>query len=138
MDLATQSKDFPVSLASIALRQDISLSYLEQLFFKLRNAKLVKSVRGPGGGYLLARPSSGVTIGEIFSAVDENIILTDCLEDTEICSKTQKCVTQLLWRKVSESLQKTLFSITLNEVCNEAHLLEESAAVTADGFMYRI
>lgn len=138
VDLSTQPKSFPVSLASISLRQDISLSYLEQLFFKLRKAKLVKSVRGPGGGYLLARESSDLTVGEIFSAVDENIILTDCLEDTEICSKTQKCVTQLLWRKVTESLKKTLFSITLNEVCSEAHLLEESAAVSADGFMYRI
>lgn len=135
VDLATQRDNFPVSLASISLRQDISLSYLEQLFFKLRKAKLVKSVRGPGGGYLLAKSFSDVTVGEIFSAVDENIMLTDCVEDTEVCSKTQKCVTQLLWRKVSESLQKTLFSVTLNEVCGEAHLLEKS---TADGAMYYI
>ena len=138
VDLATQPKNFPVSLASISLRQDISLSYLEQLFFKLRKAKLVKSVRGPGGGYLLAKSFSDVTVGEIFSAVEENIVLTDCVEDSEICSKTQKCVTQLLWRKVSESLQKTLFSITLQEVCSEAHLLEEPAAVAADEVMYHI
>lgn len=138
VDLATQPTGFPVSLANISLRQDISLSYLEQLFFKLRKARLVKSVRGPGGGYLLAKSFSDVTIGEIFSAVDENIILTDCLEDSEICSKTQKCVTQLLWRKVSESLQKTLFSITLNEVCSEAHLFEKSTSVAAEGVMYHI
>ena len=138
VDLATQPDNLPVSLASISLRQDISLSYLEQLFFKLRKAKLVKSVRGPGGGYLLAKSFSDVTIGEIFSAVDENIILTDCVEDAEVCSKTRKCVTQLLWRKVSESLQKTLFSITLNEVCSEAHLLEQSTAVEAEGLMYHI
>ena len=138
VDLATQRDNIPVSLASISLRQDISLSYLEQLFFKLRKAKLVKSVRGPGGGYLLAKSFSEVTIGEIFCAVDENIILTDCLEDSEICSKTQKCVTQLLWRKVSESLQKTLFSITLDEVCSEAHLLNETPAVAPDGLMYHI
>lgn len=138
VDLATQPRDFPVSLSSISLRQDISLSYLEQLFFKLRKAKLVKSVRGPGGGYLLAKVPSDVTIGEIFSAVDENIILTDCLEDTKICSKTQKCVTQLLWRNVSESLQKTLFSITLNEVCSEAGFVEKTTAVAAGGLMYHI
>ena len=138
VDLSTQPSDFPVPLSSISLRQDISLNYLEQLFLKLRKARLVKSVRGPGGGYLLAKPPSRVSIGEIFAAVDENVILSDCVEDSEICSKTQKCVTQLLWRTVTESLKKTLFSITLSEVCSEAHQLEADKTVTAEGLIYHI
>lgn len=138
VDLSTQPGSFPVPLASISLRQDISLNYLEQLFLKLRKARLVKSVRGPGGGYLLAKPPSRVSIGEIFAAVDENVILSDCVKDSEICSKTHKCVTQLLWRTVTESLKKTLFSITLSEVCSEAHQLETDKTVTAEGFIYHI
>ena len=138
VDLSTQPGNFPVPLSSISLRQDISLNYLEQLFLKLRKARLVKSVRGPGGGYLLAKPPSRVSIGEIFAAVDENVILSDCVEDSEICSKTQKCVTQLLWRTVTESLKKTLFSITLSQVCSEAHQLETEKTVAAEGFIYHI
>jgi Rrf2 family iron-sulfur cluster assembly transcriptional regulator len=138
VDLATQPNDQPVPLSGISLRQDISLNYLEQLFLKLRKARLVKSVRGPGGGYLLAKQPSMISIGEIFGAVDENIILTDCVEDFEICSKTRKCVTQLLWRNVTESLRKTLFSITLSEVCSETDLPENDKTATVESLMYHI
>lgn len=138
VDLATQPANFPVPLSNISLRQNISLNYLEQLFLKLRKAKLVKSVRGPGGGYLLAKKPSEVSIGEIFAAVDENLILSDCVDNSSFCSKTQKCLTQVLWRKVTESLKNTLYSITLKEVCNEAVSLEEKIARTEHGFIYHI
>jgi len=139
VDLATQPSNFPVPLSNISLRQDISLNYLEQLFLKLRKAKLVKSVRGPGGGYLLARSPSKISIGEVFAAVDENIMLADCLADSPTtCSKTQKCLTQLLWRKVTVALKTTLYSITLDEVCSEAHNLEEDKAAAHHGFSYNI
>jgi Rrf2 family iron-sulfur cluster assembly transcriptional regulator len=139
VDLATQPANFPVPLSNISLRQSISLNYLEQLFLKLRKAKLVKSVRGPGGGYLLAKKPSEVSIGEIFEAVDENLILSDCVDNKKsFCSKTQKCLTQILWHKVTDSLRKTLYSITLNEVCSEAVSLEESISRTEHGFIYHI
>ena len=138
VDLATQPANFPVPLSNISLRQNISLNYLEQLFLKLRKAKLVKSVRGPGGGYLLAKKPVEVTIGEIFEAVDENIILSDCVDSNSLCSKTQKCLTQLLWRRVTESLRTTLYAISLNEVCSEALSLEENIFRTEHGFIYHI
>ncbi|MBI3580464.1 MAG: Rrf2 family transcriptional regulator [Nitrospinae bacterium] len=138
VDLATQPANFPVPLSNISLRQGISLNYLEQLFLKLRKAKLVKSVRGPGGGYLLAKKPMEVSIGEIFEAVDENLILSDCVDNNPLCSKTQKCLTQVLWRRVTDSLRKTLYSISLNEVCSEAISLEESISRTEHGFIYHI
>ncbi|GMT42032.1 MAG: HTH-type transcriptional regulator IscR [bacterium] len=139
VDLATQPSNFPVPLSNISLRQDISLNYLEQLFLKLRKAKLVKSVRGPGGGYLLAKSPSEVSIGEIFTAVDENILLTACLDDsTTTCSKTQRCLTQLLWGRVTEALRKTLYSITLEEVFSKANDLEENKAASEHGYVYNI
>ncbi len=139
VDLASQTAGAPVSLASISSRQDISLNYLEQLFLKLRKAKLVKSVRGPGGGYLLAKEAVEISIGEIFEAVDENIILSDCLDDTAhaVCSKTQNCLTQLLWSRITDSLKKTLYSISLSEVCNEA-LTQESGAPNKPSFIYQL
>ncbi len=138
VDLATQPANFPVPLSNISLRQGISLNYLEQLFLKLRKAKLVKSVRGPGGGYLLAKKPVEVSIGEIFEAVDENLILSDCVDNNSFCSKTHKCLTQVLWRRVTDSLRKTLYSISLNEVCSEAISLEESISRTEHGFIYHI
>lgn len=130
VDLSTQPSDMPVSLSSISSRQDISLNYLEQLFLKLRNAKLVKSVRGPGGGYLLAKTPSEISIGEIFAAVDENIVLSDCLEESssDFCAKTRNCLTQILWGKITASLKKTLYSISLAEVCNDTLTMEKTAS----------
>jgi len=124
VDLATKSSDTAVSLSTISERQDISLNYLEQLFLKLRKGGLVQSVRGPGGGYLLAKQPNDISIGEIFSAVEENIILTECVDDNNFCSKTKNCLTQLLWYKISLSLKKTLFSISLSEVINDADKLD--------------
>ncbi|MBI3793880.1 MAG: Rrf2 family transcriptional regulator [Nitrospinae bacterium] len=138
VDLATQPANFPIPLSNISLRQNISLNYLEQLFLKLRKAKLVKSVRGPGGGYLLAKKPSEVSIGEIFEAVDENLILSDCVDNSSFCSKTTKCLTQILWAKVTDSFKKTLYSITLSEVCSEAVSQEEHSLRSEHGFIYHI
>ena len=138
VDLATQPSNFPVPLSNISLRQEISLNYLEQLFLKLRKAKLVKSVRGPGGGYLIAKPPEKISIGEIFEAVDENIVLSDCVDDSTICSKTQKCLTQLLWHRITDSLRKTLYSISLSEVCNEAVQSVQDKSGAEHGFIYNI
>lgn len=117
-DLASQSGGKPVALADIATRQEISLSYLEQLFGKLRKGALVKSVRGPGGGYRLARPDSEIRISDIILAVDEPIQATRCAPGTPAGCHNNKgrCLTHDLWEELSNQIYLYLSSVTLEEV----------------------
>jgi Rrf2 family iron-sulfur cluster assembly transcriptional regulator len=117
VDLAKCGACGPVVLADIATRQEISLSYLEQLFAKLRQAKLVKSVRGPGGGYLLARKSSQTVIAEIILAVDEPIRATRCAIESHGCHGAKgRCLTHDLWEELGNQIQNYLSSVTLADV----------------------
>jgi Rrf2 family iron-sulfur cluster assembly transcriptional regulator len=115
-DLANQVK--PVALADIAERQDISLSYLEQLFAKLRRGGLVTSVRGPGGGYRLSRPSNELRIADIIVAVDEPIAATRCKTGSATgCTKTgARCVTHDLWEELGQQIHVFLSSVSLADV----------------------
>jgi Rrf2 family iron-sulfur cluster assembly transcriptional regulator len=108
----------PVALADIAARQDISLSYLEQLFAKLRRGGLVTSVRGPGGGYRLSRPSDELRIADIILAVDEPIAATRCKSgSTKGCTKTgARCVTHDLWEELGQQIHVFLSSVSLADV----------------------
>ncbi|HEX3674977.1 MAG TPA: Rrf2 family transcriptional regulator [Rhizomicrobium sp.] len=108
----------PVSLAEIAKRQEISLSYLEQLFAKLRRGGLVKSVRGPGGGYRLSRASSEVRIADIILAVDEPITATRCHPGSPMgCTGTAtRCVTHDLWEELGRQIHVFLSSVSLADV----------------------
>ena len=108
----------PVALADIAQRQDISLSYLEQLFAKLRRGGLVTSVRGPGGGYRLARPSADLRIADIIVAVDEPIAATRCRPGSaKGCTKTgARCVTHDLWEELGQQIHVFLSSVSLADV----------------------
>ena len=108
----------PVALADIAQRQDISLSYLEQLFAKLRRGGLVTSVRGPGGGYRLARPSTELRIADIIVAVDEPIAATRCKPGSaKGCTKTgARCVTHDLWEELGQQIHVFLSSVSLADV----------------------
>lgn len=108
----------PVALADIAERQDISLSYLEQLFAKLRRGGLVTSVRGPGGGYRLARPSDELRIADIIVAVDEPITATRCSPNgSKGCTKTgARCVTHDLWEELGQQIHVFLSSVSLADV----------------------
>src|ERR1700744_6393987 len=108
----------PVALADIAERQDISLSYLEQLFAKLRRGGLVTSVRGPGGGYRLSRPSSELRIADIIVAVDEPIAATRCKTgSSKGCTKTgARCVTHDLWEELGQQIHVFLSSVSLADV----------------------
>jgi len=117
-DLARQSKGGPVALADIALRQDISLSYLEQLFGKLRKGSQVKSVRGPGGGYLLARDPVDMKISDIILAVDEPIQTTRCTPGSPTGCRTDnsRCLTHDLWTELGNQIYLFLSSITLADV----------------------
>jgi Rrf2 family transcriptional regulator, iron-sulfur cluster assembly transcription factor len=108
----------PVSLAEIAKRQEISLSYLEQLFAKLRKGGLVRSVRGPGGGYRLSRPASELRIADIILAVDEPIAATRCKTGSPLgCTgTTTRCVTHDLWEELGRQIQVFLSSVSLADV----------------------
>jgi Rrf2 family iron-sulfur cluster assembly transcriptional regulator len=112
LDLAIHDKAGPVTLADISQCQGISLSYLEQLFAKLRKSGLVKGVRGPGGGYRLARPASEISIAEIVCSVDENVDVTNCKGQGN-CMDGEKCLTHDLWVDLSKRLHQFLSGITL-------------------------
>ena len=115
---SSNEKSKPVALADIAERQDISLSYLEQLFAKLRRGGLVTSVRGPGGGYRLARPSAELRIADIIVAVDEPIAATRCKTGSaKGCTKTgARCVTHDLWEELGQQIHVFLSSVSLADV----------------------
>jgi Rrf2 family transcriptional regulator, iron-sulfur cluster assembly transcription factor len=115
VDLAIRSHDGPVTLAGISERQKISLSYLEQLFGKLRREELVESVRGPGGGYRLARPLAEVSVADIIVAVDEPIDATQC-GGKENCHDDHRCMTHDLWANLNEHMFSYLESIKLSQL----------------------
>lgn len=112
IDLAEHQTDLPVNLANIAERQSISFSYLEQLFGKLRRDHLVKSVRGPGGGYRLARDPSEITVADIVIAVDEPLDATSCGGEQN-CQDAQRCRTHHLWANLNRRMYAYLDSVTL-------------------------
>jgi Rrf2 family iron-sulfur cluster assembly transcriptional regulator len=112
LDLALCQKGGPVSLAGISERQGISLSYLEQLFGKLRRNALVSSVRGPGGGYLLAKSLEEVSVADIIRAVDEPLDTTQC-RGKQNCHDDQKCLTHDLWEGLNEKIIEHLSSVKL-------------------------
>ena len=118
VDLARHSAGNPVALADIAERQEISLSYLEQLFAKLRRGGLVKSVRGPGGGYLLGRGMAELRISDIILAVDEPIRATRCAHGSPTGCKSNKgrCITHDLWEELGNQIHLYLRSVSIADV----------------------
>lgn len=118
VDLAMHTDGKPIALAAVAERQEISLSYLEQLFARLKRNALVKSVRGPGGGYLLARGASGTRVSDIILAVDEPIRATRCDPNSPHgCTSTRmRCATHDLWAELSNQIHLFLNSVTLADI----------------------
>lgn len=112
LDLALNGKQGPISLAAISQRQDISLSYLEQLFAKLRKNDLVASVRGPGGGYRLSRAHEQINVADIISAVNESTDSTSCQGKGD-CQNGEPCLTHQLWNDLSEQIHTFLSGISL-------------------------
>src|SRR5205807_10407489 len=133
VDLAQYSEGEPVSLAEIAERQEISLSYLEQLFAMLRKNGLVKSVRGPGGGYLLAHDRRETRIADIIVAVDEPIRATRCTPGAPVGCRGSKsrCLTHDLWEELGNQIHLYLSSVSLADVV-ERRLLGTSGLVFAE------
>lgn len=125
LDIALNADGGSVSLADISERQHISLSYLEQLFAKLRKDGLVKSVRGPGGGYQLGLASEQISVGMIIAAVNENIHVTKCL-GRENCKNGVECLTHELWEDLSLRIESFLNEITLAELVNKRNVKRQS------------
>lgn len=120
-DLAKHGDGAAVRLAAIAERQEISLNYLEQIFLRLRRADLVRSVRGPGGGYLLAREASGITIAEIMEAVEEPVQMIRCAgEVSGGCVADKRCLTHDLWRALGDHILSFLGAVSLADVIDNA------------------
>ncbi|GJM13590.1 MAG: Fe-S cluster assembly transcriptional regulator IscR [Pseudohongiella sp.] len=126
LDLALHKNQGPVSLADISRRQEISLSYLEQLFAKLRRGSLVSSVRGPGGGYELQRPGESIFIAQIVDAVNESVDTTKCRGKGD-CQGGETCLTHYLWEDLSEQIHAFLEGISLADLVakNEVKRISE-------------
>jgi Rrf2 family iron-sulfur cluster assembly transcriptional regulator len=131
IDLALRDGSGPVTLAEISARQKISLSYLEQLFGKLRRHQLVESVRGPGGGYCLAKKTADMSVADIILAVDEPIDATQC-GGKENCRDEQKCLTHDLWATLNERIFDYLGSVTLRQLVENQKAKEAGVAQVHD------
>ncbi|HSH29521.1 MAG TPA: Rrf2 family transcriptional regulator [Thiohalobacter sp.] len=123
LDLALHAGQGPVKLAEISGRQGISLSYLEQLFTRLRKQNLVVSTRGPGGGYSLSRDSDDIPVSAVILAVDENVDTTRC-GGLANCHNDQRCLTHELWMELSSQIRTFLDRITLGELMRDGGVLE--------------
>jgi Rrf2 family iron-sulfur cluster assembly transcriptional regulator len=123
LDLAIHHGHGPITLADIAQRQGISLSYLEQLFSRLRKRSLVSSVRGPGGGYNLARDAADIHVAEVIGAVDESVDTTRC-HGAHNCQDNQRCLTHDLWQDLSDRIYDYLNGISLQELVNRRGVKE--------------
>ena len=116
LELATHYGEGPIELREIARRQDISIKYLEQVMIPLRTAGLVKSVRGAKGGYVLAKPPSGISLDDVVNTLEGPLYLVDCVGDPKACRRSSRCVTRDVWKDVSQALHAVLKSMTLEEM----------------------
>ncbi|MDO4297611.1 MAG: Rrf2 family transcriptional regulator [Lachnospiraceae bacterium] len=121
IDLAQYSEEEAVSIASIAARQNISESYLEQLVAKLKKAGLVVSIRGAQGGYRLARPADTISVGDILRALEGNLEAVECSAHTdEGCQGADLCVTKYVWQRINESIARTVDEMMLDQLVEES------------------
>ena len=126
VDLAIHGSRVPVSLADISIRQDIPISYLGQLFMALRESGLVKSQRGPNGGYRLARDSAEISVVDVINAVDERIDTVRCGGRTN-CQKNQQCLTHTLWEDMDQRIRDLFADIYISDIVSNNKVLEISA-----------
>ena len=120
VSLSLHSEGAPIALRDISGREGISLTYLEQLFVKLRRGEIVKSVRGPGGGYLLAKPAAKIRVDEIIDSVEESLVPVACMDQKEGCNCEDQCVTHTVWHGLGERIRQFLASMTLEDLTLEA------------------
>ena len=124
IDLALNSQDGPVKLNVISKRQGISLKYLEKLIKKLKDAGFVKSVRGPNGGYILAKPIKSISVGDIVRTLEGSISITDCSDKENacgVCNRAGECITQWIWMETSAAMFRKLDSFKLNKLVKDSY-----------------
>lgn len=131
-ELALHYGRSPISVACISERENISIPYLEQLLSKLRRKGLVKSVRGPKGGYILARKPNKITVGDIVRVLDGEITPVHCVSNKALnraCKMIDRCVTKTVWKKLKDAVDNLLDSVTLKDLCNDAKKMGIDKAV---------
>ncbi|HAM51610.1 MAG TPA: transcriptional regulator [Nitrospiraceae bacterium] len=125
-EIARSYPDNPVTIKEISERQDVSIAYLEQILNKLRRSGLVKSVKGPGGGYLLTKKPGDISIASILKELEGPVAITSCLNPEEGCSRVEGCVTHLLWKSLGANIEAFLETITLYDLLEREPLLKFS------------
>ncbi|WP_321531683.1 Rrf2 family transcriptional regulator [uncultured Desulfuromonas sp.] len=118
--LSLEQRQTPVSIREISNHENISLTYLEQLFAKLRRGELVRSVRGPGGGYVLARPADQIKVDQIIDSVEESLIPVSCMDEFGNCACSDQCVTHTVWQELGERIRGFLSSVSIEDLTREA------------------
>ncbi len=129
--LNLSSAGAPVSSKTIAEQEDISLSFLEQIFVKLRRAQMVRSIRGPGGGYVLGRSAAEIRINEIIESVEETLVPVACMDEQGRCNCGEQCITHTVWEGLAQRVRHFLSSITLADLTRDA--LEKSPLAGSEG-----
>ena len=126
IDLAQYSEIEPVSISSISTRQDISEKYLEQMMATLKKAGIVKSIRGAGGGYVLAKEQEEISVGDVLRALEGNLEPVECpaLEKSEGCEAAGGCVTKYVWKRINESINQTVNEMKISELVEESKMLK--------------
>ncbi len=119
LDLAQHYDEGPVQIRNVSKRENISVKYLEQLIIPLKKANFIKSVRGPKGGHMLAKPPEAITVGEIVKVLEGGINLSSCIENPEVCDRTRECLTRGLWEEATKAMYEKLNSATLSKMINE-------------------
>jgi Rrf2 family protein len=134
-EIARGYPDEVVNIKKISEKQDVTVAYLEQILHKLKNAGLIKSVKGPGGGYKLSRGPSDISIGAIVKELEGPVAITSCLDPSEGCVRVDSCVTHLLWKALGQQIETFLNTITLADLVNgssfdDFNLLAKRATAT--------
>ena len=119
LDLAQHYDEGPVQIGNVSKRENISVKYLEQLIIPLKKANFIKSIRGPKGGHMLAKPPEEITVGEIVRVLEGGINLSSCIENPEVCDRTSDCLTRGLWKEATKAMYEKLNSATLSKMINE-------------------
>ena len=135
IDLADYSEEMPQSIANIAARQSISDSYLEQLMAKLKKAGLIESIRGSQGGYVLAKNSNDISVGDILRALEGDLTPVKCseLDGNSACSGSDSCVTKNVWKRINDSIQNAVDGISLKELVEDNRKIRMNAGKGMSG-----
>jgi Rrf2 family transcriptional regulator, iron-sulfur cluster assembly transcription factor len=120
LDMAQHYHDGPIHLAQVAKRQGISVKYLEQIIIPLKKAHYIRSVRGPKGGHILAKPPTEITIGEIVSLLEDSASLAACSDNPTVCERSSSCATRFIWQEAAQAMFDKLQSFTLADLLNRS------------------